>query len=66
MCYIQDNYGIISINMTSSIIENYPVKIIYKDVFIVGIIVTFISTLSSIIPAKYASKYKNLLELNQK
>ena len=66
MCYIQDNYGIISINMTSSIIENYPIKIIYKDVFIVGIIVTFISTLSSIIPAKYASKYKNLLELNRK
>ena len=66
ICYIQDNFGIISINMSSSIIENYPVKIIYKDVFLVGLIVAFISALSSIIPAKYASKYKNSLELNQK
>ena len=66
ICYIQDHFGIISINMSSSIIENYPVKIIYKDIFLVGLIVTFISAFSSIIPAIYASKYKNFLELNQK
>jgi len=66
ICYLQDTFGLISINMSSSIIENYPVKIIYNDVLLVALIVIFISSISSIIPANYASKYENFLNLNKK
>ena len=66
ICYLQDTFGLISINMSSSIIENYPIKIIYNDVLLVALIVVFISSISSTIPANYASKYENFLDLNKK
>ena len=66
ICYLQDTFGLISINMSSSIVENYPVKIIYNDVLLVALIVIFISSIASIIPANYASKYENFLNLNKK
>ena len=66
ICYLQDTFGLISINLSSSIIENYPVKIIYNDVLLVALIVLFISSISSTIPANYASKYENFLDLNKK
>lgn len=57
ICLIQIKFGFISLGMQNALVEAYPVKIIFNDIFwsIIGIML--ITFLASIIPAKKAQTY---------
>lgn len=60
---IQQTFGIVSMGMASSVIDAYPVKIIYTDFLYIAGIIIFITLLAAQRPATIASKYhdwKNL------
>lgn len=56
VCYLQANYGIVSMGMQSSIVEAYPVKIKFSDFVFTGVIIVSITFLTSVVPALRASR----------
>jgi lipoprotein-releasing system permease protein len=59
ICWIQDQYGLVSLGISSSIIENYPVKMIWTDFLWISLAVIGITYLASFRPAYIASKTKS-------
>ncbi|MEX0884209.1 MAG: FtsX-like permease family protein, partial [Cyclobacteriaceae bacterium] len=63
ICWIQDTYGLVSLGVTSSIVESYPVKMELTDFLYTSLSVILITLLASYRPALIASKVKTTLHL---
>ncbi|GAB2627168.1 lipoprotein-releasing ABC transporter permease subunit [Belliella aquatica] len=59
ICLIQDRYGIVSLGISSSVIDNYPVKMIWTDFLWTSIAVITITFVASYRPAVIASRVKS-------
>jgi lipoprotein-releasing system permease protein len=56
-CWLQLNYGVISMGMETSITQGYPVQVKITDFFYALLVVTIITFLISAYPAKLASGF---------
>lgn len=54
ICWIQLQYGLVGMGMASAIVDQYPVIIVWTDIFFIGLGISFIGILVSIFPAKKA------------
>lgn len=59
LVWMQDKFGLISLGIASSVIENYPVKIIWTDFLWTSLAVIAITFLAAYRPALIASKVKS-------
>lgn len=55
ICWLQTTYGIVSMGMTTALVDAYPVKLIWQDIFFTGIIIVIITLVVSYIPARRAA-----------
>jgi lipoprotein-releasing system permease protein len=62
-CWLQMQFGVISMGMESSILEGYPVKIVFSDFLYTMSVVSVITLLISIRPAKLAAKHTSVSNL---
>lgn len=60
ICWVQDSYGLVSLGVTSSIVESYPVKMIWTDFLYTSLSVVGITFLASYRPALIASRVKTV------
>lgn len=60
ICWLQDTYGMVSLGVTSSIVESYPVKMIWTDFLYTSLSVVGITFLASYRPALIASRVKTV------
>ena len=56
LCLLQQEFGFVSIQMNSSMVEAYPVKLIWYDLLFVGISVCLVTVLTSYRPAIIATR----------
>lgn len=56
ICWLQDTFGLVSLGITSSIVENYPVKMIWTDFLWTSLAVIAITFIASYRPAVIASR----------
>ena len=56
LCWMQMQYGFISMGMTTSLVDAYPVKLIWGDIFFTGAIIVIITLAVSYIPARRAAE----------
>jgi lipoprotein-releasing system permease protein len=56
ICWLQIKYGFVSMGMTTSLVDAYPVKLIWEDIFYTGIIVVMVTMVVSYIPARRAAE----------
>lgn len=59
LVWMQDTFGLISLGIASSVIENYPVKMIWTDFLWTSVAVIAITFLAAYRPALIASKVKS-------
>ena len=59
--WAQNTYGIIKIQMTSSILDAYPVSLLGSDVIIITFMVVTVATLASLFPAIMSSSNKDFI-----
>jgi len=55
ICWLQTTYGLVSMGMTTALVDAYPVKLIWQDIFFTGIIIVIITLTVSYIPARRAA-----------
>ncbi len=55
ICWLQTTYGLVSMGMTTALVDAYPVKLIWQDIFFTGIIIVIITLAVSYIPARRAA-----------
>jgi lipoprotein-releasing system permease protein len=55
ICWIQEKFGLVSMGMTTSLVEAYPVKLEGQDVAITAVILILITLTVSVIPAYRAA-----------
>jgi lipoprotein-releasing system permease protein len=55
LCWAQMKYGFVSMGMATSLVDAYPVKLIWDDILYTGIIVVMITMVVSYIPARRAA-----------
>lgn len=60
VCWLQDNYGLVSLGVTSSIVDSYPVKMVWTDFLYTSISVVVITLLASYRPAVIASRVRTV------
>lgn len=63
ICWVQDHYGLVSLGVTSSIVESYPVKMQWRDFLYTSLSVVGITFLASYRPAIIASRVKTIDQL---
>lgn len=63
ICWLQDSFGLVSLGVTSSIVESYPVKMEVSDFLFTSLSVILITFLASYRPALIASKVQTTLHL---
>jgi len=63
ICWVQDNYGLVSLGVTSSIVDAYPVKMRWTDFFYTSLSVVVITLVASYRPALIASRVKTTMHL---
>lgn len=63
ICWLQDTFGIVSLGVTSSIVESYPVKMQVADFIYTSLSVILITFLASYRPALIASRVKTVAHL---
>ncbi|MCF0073320.1 FtsX-like permease family protein [Dyadobacter sp. CY261] len=56
ICWLQMTYGLVSMGMATSLVDAYPVKLIWEDIFYTGIIVVMVTMVVSYIPARRAAE----------
>lgn len=56
LCYLQDKYGLVGLGMANAVVSAYPVKVLWTDVALVAISITFITIATSYRPAILASR----------
>ncbi|QMU30959.1 ABC transporter permease [Adhaeribacter radiodurans] len=55
VCWIQETFGLISMNMATALVEAYPVKMKLQDFLLTGLAIFIITLLVSIRPARAAA-----------
>lgn len=55
LCLAQLKFGFVSMGMASSLVDAYPVKLIWQDILLSGTIIVIITLLVSYVPAKRAA-----------
>lgn len=55
ICWMQIRYGFVSMGMTTSLVDAYPVKLMWEDILYTGIVVVMITMVVSYIPARRAA-----------
>ena len=63
--WLQKTYGIIKIEMASSILSAYPVEFLIKDLFVVASMVMFVSFIASIFPGIIATSKNNFINIKK-
>lgn len=63
ICWLQIRYGFVSMGMTTSLVDAYPVKLIWEDILYTGLIVVMITMVVSYIPARRAAEAGALLRV---
>ncbi|CAG5069636.1 Lipoprotein-releasing system transmembrane protein LolE [Dyadobacter sp. CECT 9623] len=63
ICWLQIKYGFVSMGMTTSLVDAYPVKLIWEDILYTGIIVVMITMVVSYIPARRAAEAGLILKV---
>jgi lipoprotein-releasing system permease protein len=63
ICWLQTRYGFVSMGMTTSLVDAYPVKLIWEDILYTGVIVVMITMVVSYIPARRAAEAGALLRV---
>jgi lipoprotein-releasing system permease protein len=56
ICWLQENYGLVSMGMESAVMQNYPVKMRFLDFLYTGIVIIVITVIVSLHPASLAAK----------
>jgi lipoprotein-releasing system permease protein len=56
LCWLQMKYGFVSMGMASSLVDAYPVKLIWADIFFTAVIIVIITMAVSYIPARRAAQ----------
>ena len=54
--WVQDQYGLLKLGMSTTVVDAYPVKIEILDVVVTALIVFGITLLASLVPARLSSK----------
>lgn len=60
VCWLQDTFGIVSLGVTSSVVDSYPVKMQLSDFLFTSLSVIVITFLASYRPALIASKVRTV------
>ncbi|MCC5937813.1 MAG: FtsX-like permease family protein [Lunatimonas sp.] len=60
VCWLQDTFGIVSLGVTSSVVDSYPVKMQLSDFLFTSLSVIIITFLASYRPALIASKVRTV------
>jgi lipoprotein-releasing system permease protein len=60
ICWVQDNFGLVSLGVTSSIVESYPVKMVWTDFLYTSLSVVVITFIASYRPAIIASRVRTI------
>ncbi len=55
LCWLQIRYGLVSMGMATALVDTYPVKLIWEDIFFTGIIIVMITLTVSYVPARRAA-----------
>jgi len=55
ICWLQIQYGFVSMGMTTALVDAYPVKLIWQDILFTGVIIVIITLAVSYIPARRAA-----------
>lgn len=63
VCWLQDRFGLVSLGVTSSIVESYPVKMRVSDFLFTSLSVILITFLAAYRPAQIASRVKTVEHL---
>ncbi|KQS33529.1 FtsX-like permease family protein [Dyadobacter sp. Leaf189] len=63
ICWLQIKYGFVSMGMTTSLVDAYPVKLIWEDILYTGIVVVMITMIVSYIPARRAAEAGAILRV---
>tara|TARA_R110002050_G_scaffold79544_1_gene170028 strand:+ start:701 stop:1924 length:1224 start_codon:yes stop_codon:yes gene_type:complete len=63
ICWVQDNYGLVSLGVGSSVIDAYPIKMQWTDFLYTSLSVVIITMIASYRPALIASRVKTTLHL---
>lgn len=63
ICWLQDRFGLVSLGVTSSIVESYPVKMRVSDFLFTSLSVILITFLAAYRPAQIASRVKTVEHL---
>lgn len=56
LCWLQTEYGVVSMGMATSLVDAYPVKLIWQDVFFTGVMIVIITLAVSYVPARRAAE----------
>lgn len=59
LCWLQQQYGLVSMGMVSSLVEAYPIKLIWSDILLTALIIVLITVVVSFIPARRAAQSVN-------
>jgi lipoprotein-releasing system permease protein len=63
LCWLQMEYGLVSMGMTTSLVDAYPVKLIWDDILFTGLIIVMITIVVSYIPARRAAEAGEILDV---
>ncbi|GGZ35190.1 membrane protein [Echinicola pacifica] len=63
ICWVQEKYGLISLGVSSSVVDSYPIKMIWTDFLWTAISLVFITLLASYRPASIASRVNTIEHL---
>jgi lipoprotein-releasing system permease protein len=63
ICWLQIKYGFVSMGMSTSLVDAYPVKLIWGDILYTGIIVVMITMIVSYVPARRAAEAGQILRV---
>ncbi|GGM79563.1 membrane protein [Dyadobacter beijingensis] len=63
ICWLQMRYGLVSMGMATSLVDAYPVKLIWEDILYTGVVVVMITMVVSYIPARRAAESGMLLRV---
>jgi lipoprotein-releasing system permease protein len=55
LCWLQLRYSLVSMGMATSLVDAYPVKIIWEDIFFTGAVIVMITLIVSYVPARRAA-----------
>lgn len=59
LCWLQQKYGLVSMGMVSSLVDAYPIKLVWTDVLLTAVIIILITMGVSFIPARRAAQSVN-------